>query len=336
VKAVVLTISDGVAAGVREDRSGPVAARILEGLGFSAEVRITSDGIAPVERALRDAIAAGASLVVTTGGTGFSPRDLTPEATRRVIEREAPGLAEAVGRATRAGRGPRIHQDGRRRSPARAAEALLPFARVKTTRVPCYQGPHAAGRMRRRPSIRGGTAMTRATIRGELFPGFFTGTFCLMLLAGAGSARAQDGAGAVFVLQPADDPPGVVVFAKCEGIGSQSDVSEQSGTGGPADGGKEPRTLSFTDVSCTRKVDGNAAIWNWRTLVEKGVAEGNIGKARQHVTIVLQSAAAIPIATWALQRAWPRQVFTSANETTGVPEETVVITHEGVSRAAGG
>jgi len=78
VKAVVLTISDGVAAGVREDRSGPAAARILEGLGFSAEVRITPDGIAPVERALREAIAAGASLVVTTGGTGFSPRDLTP------------------------------------------------------------------------------------------------------------------------------------------------------------------------------------------------------------------------------------------------------------------
>ena len=96
MKAVVLTISDGVAAGVREDRSGPAAARILEGLGFSAEVRITSDGIAPVERALREAIAAGASLVVTTGGTGFSPRDLTPEATRRVIEREAPGLAEAM------------------------------------------------------------------------------------------------------------------------------------------------------------------------------------------------------------------------------------------------
>ena len=173
--------------------------------------------------------------------------------------------------------------------------------------------------------------MTRATIRGELFSWFFAATLCLMLLAGAGAARAQDGATAVFALQPADDPPGVVVFAKCEGIGSQSDVTEQ-----PESGGKEPGTLSFTDVSCTRKVDGNAAIWNWRTLVEEGVAKGNIAKARQPVTIVLQSAAAIPIATWSLKRAWPRAVFTSVNETTGVPEETVVIVNEGVSHVAGG
>ncbi|HAX81642.1 MAG TPA: molybdenum cofactor biosynthesis protein [Actinobacteria bacterium] len=100
MRAVVLTVSDGVAAGVREDRSGPAAERILEGLGFSAEVRVTPDGIASVEHALRDAIAGGASLVVTTGGTGFSARDLTPEATRRVIEREAPGLAEAMRAAT--------------------------------------------------------------------------------------------------------------------------------------------------------------------------------------------------------------------------------------------
>ena len=100
MKAVVITVSDGVAAGVRDDRSGPAAARILSGAGFDTEVRVIPDGVSTVEHALRDAVAAGAALVVTTGGTGFSQRDLTPEATRRVIEREAPGLAEAMRAAT--------------------------------------------------------------------------------------------------------------------------------------------------------------------------------------------------------------------------------------------
>ncbi len=100
MKAIVLTVSDGVASGTRQDHSGPAAAAILSGLGFATEVRVTPDGIAAVEHALRDAVATGVALVVTTGGTGFSPRDLTPEATRRVIEREAPGLAEAMRSAT--------------------------------------------------------------------------------------------------------------------------------------------------------------------------------------------------------------------------------------------
>lgn len=100
MRAVVITVSDGVAAGVREDRSGPAAALMLGAAGFEVESRVVPDGVASVEHALRDAIATGASLVVTTGGTGFSPRDLTPEGTRRVIEREAPGLAEAMRSAT--------------------------------------------------------------------------------------------------------------------------------------------------------------------------------------------------------------------------------------------
>jgi molybdopterin adenylyltransferase len=95
-RAVVITVSDGVSAGVREDRSGEEAASTLRHLGFDVEGRVVPDGVEPVEAALRDAVAEGAALAVTTGGTGMGPRDLTPEATRRVIEREAPGLAEAM------------------------------------------------------------------------------------------------------------------------------------------------------------------------------------------------------------------------------------------------
>jgi len=99
VKATVITVSDRVSRGEAEDRSGPAAAAALDALGFAVEVVVVPDGLDEVENALRVA-AAGAHLVVTTGGTGGAPRDLTPEATRRVIEREAPGLAEAMRSAT--------------------------------------------------------------------------------------------------------------------------------------------------------------------------------------------------------------------------------------------
>jgi molybdenum cofactor synthesis domain-containing protein len=66
-------------------------------IGFSeAEVVVVPDEIPEIEKALRDAVAGGIDLVVTTGGTGFAPRDVTPEATRRVLDKEAPGLAEAL------------------------------------------------------------------------------------------------------------------------------------------------------------------------------------------------------------------------------------------------
>lgn len=95
-KAAVLTVSDGVAHGTREDTSGEVAATMLAAAGFEvAERRVTEDGIEPVALAIAD-LAALVDLVVTTGGTGLGPRDLTPEGTARVIEREAPGLAEAM------------------------------------------------------------------------------------------------------------------------------------------------------------------------------------------------------------------------------------------------
>jgi molybdopterin adenylyltransferase len=102
--AKVLTVSDGVAHGSREDRSGAALVAALEAAGFTVdEHRVTADGVDAVAASLRELTAGFAGLVVTTGGTGFGPRDLTPEGTRAVIEREAPGLAEAMRLASNAG-----------------------------------------------------------------------------------------------------------------------------------------------------------------------------------------------------------------------------------------
>lgn len=93
----MLTVSDGVVAGTREDTSGARCAEVLEGAGFDVvERRVVSDGREAVAAALRELTAGFAGVVVTTGGTGFSPRDETPEGTRAVLDREAPGLAEAT------------------------------------------------------------------------------------------------------------------------------------------------------------------------------------------------------------------------------------------------
>ncbi|HEV2309483.1 MAG TPA: MogA/MoaB family molybdenum cofactor biosynthesis protein [Acidimicrobiia bacterium] len=105
--AKVLTVSDGVVAGTREDRSGDAVASELADAGYEVVARrVTADGVDAVADALAELCAGFAGLVVTTGGTGFGPRDLTPEGTRRVLDREAPGLAEAMRRASDAdGRG---------------------------------------------------------------------------------------------------------------------------------------------------------------------------------------------------------------------------------------
>lgn len=93
-RAWVITISDGAAAGRREDQSGPAAADILAAAGFAVTgPRVVADDRDAVAEAIRSA-AREADLVVTTGGTGLGPRDLTPEATREVLEREAPGISE--------------------------------------------------------------------------------------------------------------------------------------------------------------------------------------------------------------------------------------------------
>jgi molybdopterin adenylyltransferase len=96
-RAKVLTVSDGVIAGTREDRSGAALAARLTEAGFDVVDRaVTPDGTEAVAAALSRLAAGFAGLVVTTGGTGFGPRDLTPEGTRAVLDREAPGLAEAM------------------------------------------------------------------------------------------------------------------------------------------------------------------------------------------------------------------------------------------------
>jgi molybdenum cofactor biosynthesis protein B len=94
--AVVITVSDQASRGLREDASGPLAREILTAAGLEVGAPVVvADDAAAIAAALRSA-AATAQLVVTTGGTGLGPRDVTPEATRTVLEREAPGIAERL------------------------------------------------------------------------------------------------------------------------------------------------------------------------------------------------------------------------------------------------
>lgn len=104
-QAKVVTVSDGVVAGTREDRSGAALEEALATAGFDVVSRsVIADGVASVAGELARVCAEFDGLVVTTGGTGFAPRDNTPEGTREVIERDAPGLAEAMRLASPLGR----------------------------------------------------------------------------------------------------------------------------------------------------------------------------------------------------------------------------------------
>ncbi|MFP5370705.1 MAG: molybdenum cofactor biosynthesis protein B [Actinomycetes bacterium] len=98
-RAVVVTASNRASAGVYEDRSGRALADGLRALGFTVDgPHVREDDEVVLAELLREAVASGADVVLTTGGTGLSPTDVTPEATRVVLEREAPGLAEALRR----------------------------------------------------------------------------------------------------------------------------------------------------------------------------------------------------------------------------------------------
>jgi molybdenum cofactor synthesis domain-containing protein len=96
IRALAITISNRAAAGIYPDKSGPVLAELLREAGCEVSgPLVVADG-EPVGAALLDAVAAGYDIVVTTGGTGLTPGDLTPEMTRRVIDREVPGIGEAI------------------------------------------------------------------------------------------------------------------------------------------------------------------------------------------------------------------------------------------------
>ncbi len=97
MRAAILTVSTSVAAGVNEDLSGLELADAARGIGAEVAVQaVVPDDRAAIEGWLREQVAAGIELILTTGGTGFTPDDVTPEATLAVIEREAPGFAEAM------------------------------------------------------------------------------------------------------------------------------------------------------------------------------------------------------------------------------------------------
>lgn len=95
MKAAVLTVSDGVSAGTRDDRSGDLLEELLAAEGYAVSRRVVADDAAAISEAI-ETLVREVSVVLTTGGTGFAPRDVTPEATKAVLDREAPGIAEAI------------------------------------------------------------------------------------------------------------------------------------------------------------------------------------------------------------------------------------------------
>lgn len=160
-RARVITVSDGVVAGVREDASGAVLETALAALGFGVDRRLVADDVAAIQDAIRDG-AASAALVVTTGGTGLTPRDVTPQATAPVLDYEVPGLAEAMRAAGRAhtpmadlsrglvgvvGRALVVNVPG---SPKAARESLDAIAPVLEHALETLAGPfdHTAARTR--------------------------------------------------------------------------------------------------------------------------------------------------------------------------------------------
>ncbi|MBE1533944.1 MogA/MoaB family molybdenum cofactor biosynthesis protein [Actinomadura algeriensis] len=96
MRAMAVTVSNRASAGVYPDRSGPVLVEMLSDLGCRVDGPVVVPDGEPVEQVLRDAVAQDYDVVVTTGGTGLTPTDRTPEMTKRVLDREIPGIAEAI------------------------------------------------------------------------------------------------------------------------------------------------------------------------------------------------------------------------------------------------
>ncbi|WP_184968082.1 MogA/MoaB family molybdenum cofactor biosynthesis protein [Nonomuraea endophytica] len=101
MRALVITVSNRASAGIYADKSGPLLVSLLGEAGCEVDGPVVVPDGDPVEAALRDGIAGGYEVIITTGGTGLTPMDLTPEMTARVISREIPGIAEAIRQANR-------------------------------------------------------------------------------------------------------------------------------------------------------------------------------------------------------------------------------------------
>ncbi|MBO3751487.1 MogA/MoaB family molybdenum cofactor biosynthesis protein [Streptosporangiaceae bacterium NEAU-GS5] len=101
MRALVITASNRAAAGIYPDKSGQLLAELLREAGCEVEGPVVVPDGEPVESALREGVGGGYDVIVTTGGTGLTPHDLTPEMTRRVLDREIPGIAEAIRQANR-------------------------------------------------------------------------------------------------------------------------------------------------------------------------------------------------------------------------------------------
>jgi molybdenum cofactor synthesis domain-containing protein len=129
--ALVLTASDRSAAGARDDASGSILAERLTALGFAVDRAVVADDRAAIEQALRDG-ADGHTLIVTTGGTGLTPRDVTPQATSAVVDYEVPGLAEA------------IRAEGRTKTPFAALSRAVVGVRGRTLIVTTPGSPAGA------------------------------------------------------------------------------------------------------------------------------------------------------------------------------------------------
>ena len=145
MRAAVLTVSDGVHAGVREDASGDVLEELLVEDGFDVHRKVVPDETASIADAI-SLLADDVALVLTTGGTGFAPRDVTPEATAAVIDREAPGVAEA------------IRADARARTPHAVLSRGVAGLRGGTlvVNLPCSPGACRDGFAVLRPALRHG------------------------------------------------------------------------------------------------------------------------------------------------------------------------------------
>lgn len=169
--AAVVTVSDGVSHGTRRDESGDLAQALLEGAGFQViERSVVPDERPEIEARLLELVARGVALVATTGGTGFGPRDVTPEATRAVIEREAPGLAELMRRAglektpmaalSRAVAGARgrtliVNLPGSPRGVRESLEAVLPVVHHAVELLAGARGAHPTGHAEASPGSAG-------------------------------------------------------------------------------------------------------------------------------------------------------------------------------------